>query len=282
MKNTDYSRLGLWESLSKHGFMIKKALLIIVLAILSMPVARAEVLVLVHGYASNASTWHMSGVNSVLMANGWRHGGIPAGVAATTEKTFYTVELPAAAPLMMQTRLLLDFMQMIRQRHVNEPLTLVGHSAGGVVARLALLGGNAAQVSRLVTIASPHLGTPRAAQGLDIVEDKPFFCPGPGWYAMKSFFGGDKYDYLKHSKWALRDMLPPGYGRLINWANVQPHPGIRYDAVVRQQGDELVPAFSQDMNNVPALKGKAKVWLSQAGHMLNIRDGELLISILSD
>jgi len=260
--------------------MIKKVVLMFALAILAMPIARADVLVLVHGYASNASTWHMSGVSRVLMTNGWQYAGLP-GAGVKAPKTFYTVELPATAPLMVQTGMLLNFLQAVRQRHAGEPITLAGHSAGGVVARLAVLRGNVAGVSRLVTIASPHLGTPRAAQGLDVVEDEPFFCPGPGWHAMKSFFGGDTYDYLKDSKWALKDMLPPGYGRLINWVNVQPHPDIQYHAIVRQQGDVLVPAFSQDMNNVPALKGRVKVWLSPAGHLLNIHDGELLVSILA-
>lgn len=261
--------------------MIKKAVLIIILAVFLLPVARADVLVLVHGYASNAFAWERSGVNHVLSTNGWQRAMVP-GSQSSGRKTFYPVELPAAAPLMTQTLMLLDFLQAVRRHHVDEPITLVGHSAGGLVARLALLRGNVAGVSRLVTIASPHIGTLRAKQGLDIVDDTPFFCPGPGWDAMKSLFGGDDYRYLKHSKGLLIDLLPPGYGNVMSWANGQPHPAISYDAVVRQWGDELVPAFSQDMNNVPALKGKAKVWLSQTGHMLNIHDGELLISILSD
>ena len=177
--------------------------------------------------------------------------------------------------------LLLDFLQGIRARHPNELLTLVGHSAGGVVARLAVLQGNPAGVSRLVTIASPHMGTPRAVQGLDVAEDKPFFCPGPGWYAIKSIIGGSNYRYLRDSRGALHDMLPPGYMNLINWVNQQPHPDIQYHAVVRQLGDELVPAFSQDLNSVPALRGKARVWLSRSGHALDMHDGEQLVNILS-
>ncbi|MCW8962250.1 MAG: alpha/beta hydrolase [Gammaproteobacteria bacterium] len=257
---------------------MRNLLLIIILSLLQLSAARADVLVLVHGYASNAATWEYSGVNRVLVSNGWR----PAGSSAATEKTFYLAQLPAKAPLMFQTRVLLNLLQDVRTRHPNEALTLVGHSAGGVVARLAVLQGNPAGVTRLVTIASPHLGTPRAAQGLDVAEDKPFFCPGPGWYAMKSIVGGSTYRYLRDSRGALRDMLPPGHLNLVNWANQQPHPDIRYHAVVRQYGDELVPALSQDLNMVPTLKGKARVWLSRSGHALNIHDGELLLNILAD
>ena len=54
----------------------------------------------------------------------------------------------------------------LRLQYPAEPLYLAGHSAGGVVARVVLLGANPFRVAALVTIASPHLGTVRAAQGL--------------------------------------------------------------------------------------------------------------------
>ena len=55
-----------------------------------------------------------------------------------------------------------------RPEGLVEKLILVGHSAGGVVARLVVLGNNPYRVDELITIASPHLGTVRAAQGLDV------------------------------------------------------------------------------------------------------------------
>jgi len=136
------------------------------------------------------------------------------------------------------------------------------------------------KVRRIFMLASPHLGTPRASQGLDIVDGKPFFCPGPGIAFAKSVIGGDDYQYLRGSRGALIDLLPQGSGNLLDWANSQPHPDVEYHAVVRQAGDALVPAFSQDLNQVPALRGRARTWISPGTHGLNPNDGRLLLKIL--
>ena len=256
---------------------MKKLFSLLILSLLLLSSARADVLVLVHGYASNAFTWNMSGVSRVLVANGWQDGAW----SPSSGKTFYALHLPAKAPLMTQAGILLNQLRGIRSRHPDEPLTLAGHSAGGLVARLAILNGNVAGVSQLVTIASPHLGTPLAIRGLDIAEDKPFFCPGPAWFALKESVGGSAYRYLRDSRGALRDLFPPGYFNLIGWANRQVHPDIRYHAIVRQHGDLLVPSMSQDMNVVPSLKGRVRVWVTHSGHLLNYQDGEILVRILS-
>ena len=38
--------------------------------------ARADVLVLVHGYLASADSWEISGINNLLDANGWKRGGL--------------------------------------------------------------------------------------------------------------------------------------------------------------------------------------------------------------
>ena len=254
-----------------------RLVIIILLYLVSLPVTAGQLMVLVHGYASNAATWDMSGVTRVLAANGWRHVSMPG----ENQKRYYAVSLPAHVPLLLQSLLLQHQVAMLRAQFPEDRLTLVGHSAGGVVARLAILSGNPLRVSRLVTIASPNMGTPRALQGIDIVEDAPFFCPGPGWRAVKSYFGGDTYRYLEDSRGALRDMLPTDFRNLTGWANLQPHPDIEYHAVVRQYGDVMVPAYSQDLNNVPMLRGKARVWLTHWGHYLDMRDAEVILEIVN-
>ncbi|TNF98998.1 MAG: alpha/beta fold hydrolase [Gammaproteobacteria bacterium] len=248
----------------------------------------ADILVLVHGYGANAASWAISGVNASLLNAGWQYGAIPStqetGKQAPVNR-FYAVELPATAPLMAQTNHLQAILQNIRQQHPDESLILTGHSAGGVVARLAVLGGNLANVSKLITIASPHLGTQRAIQSLEAVDDKPFFCPGPGVSMLKSMFGSSNYQYLRHSRGVLIDLLPPASGSLLDWANHQPHPDIEYHAVIKQPGmapgDEMVPAYSQDMNQIPALRGKVSIWQTTTGHMLGPNDGVLLVAILN-
>jgi len=255
---------------------------------------RADVAVLVHGYMSDARTWDASGVNQVLAGNGWQPVGVltatptgifrPAGLSSAANK-IYSVNLPAAAPLSIQARILAQQVAAVRQWYPHERLILVGHSAGGVVARMLLLGGNPYNVDTLITIASPNLGTVRAAQGLDVVDSKPFFCPGPGIQFMKSMLGGESYDYLEHSRGALVDLLPAESGNLLAWLNQQPYPDIHYYAIVRGSpyaaGDAIVPAYSQDLNNVPALRGRVETLYTPAGHSLNPQDGVLLARLLS-
>lgn len=137
------------------------------------------------------------------------------------------------------------------------------------------------RIKSLITIASPQLETPRVFEGLDVVDSQPFFCPGPGIDFLKTVFGGNQYQYLKDSRGAMLDLAPVGRGGLLDWLNQQPHPGIEYHSVVRKGGDNVVPEWSQDLNQIPALRGRAKVHLTQAAHGLNQLDGELLIKILS-
>ena len=270
------------------------SLLIGLLLLLHHPL-RADVLLLVHGYASDAQTWEYSGINHELQAHGWPRAGIltptgPGGVPYVlgsmpeSENKSFSVNLPAEAPLLVQADFLRGVLNGIRQHHPNDRLILVGHSAGGVVARLIVLGDNPYKVDELITIASPHLGTVRAAQGLDVVDSKPFFCPGPGVDFLKSVFGGSDYDYLKYSRGVLIDLLPAESGTVLTWLNQQPHPDISYTSVVRKTpfafGDEIVPAYSQDMNNVPALRGRVNVLFTDAGHSLNPQDGILLAGLL--
>jgi pimeloyl-ACP methyl ester carboxylesterase len=277
------------------GMFGKFPLLVAVLAMLIVQPALADVLVLVHGYASDARTWEQSGVNDALQAHGWPRAGVVtpgfgagmlpvAGLSSSLNKS-YSVNLPAHAPLLVQSDYMRAVLNLVRQLHPDEKLILVGHSAGGVVARLAVLGNNPYRVDELITIATPNLGTVRAAQGLDVVDSKPFFCPGPGIDMLKSVFGGSDYNYLRDSRAVLVDLLPAESGNVLAWLNQQPHPDITYYSVVRQSpfagGDEIVPAYSQDMNNVPALRGRAKVLFTRAGHALNPQDGTLLAGILA-
>ncbi len=266
------------------------------LGLLISRLVSADILVLVHGYASGAQTWEFSGINSELDARGWQRAGVlapgaegmqllPAQGVQAANKSF-TVSLPAEAPLAIQANYLAMALDALRRYYPDEKLVLVGHSAGGVVARFVLLGNNPYRVSELVTIASPHLGTGRAAQGLDVVDARPFFCPGPGIEFLKHMIGGSDYAYLEDSRGVLIDLLPVDSGNVLSWLNQQPYPDIKYYAIVRQtpfsSGDDIVPGFSQDLNNVPALHGRARVMYTPSGHGLNPQDGVLLANILAE
>lgn len=258
--------------------------------------AGAQTVLLVHGYASDAGTWDASGIQWRLAERGWQPAGVilsgPAGprlipaAQASGGDRVYTVNLPAAAPIGVQSAHLRAAIALLEQRHPDDGLIVVGHSAGGVVARAALVGAPPGNIRALITIASPHLGTERALQGLETVNARPFFCPGPGIDLLKELVGGSDYDYLEASQPLLHDLAPSGLGNLLGWLNVQPHPPIRYISVVRRApyalGDEWVPGFSQDMNNVPALRGRASTYVALAGHHLQAQDGVLLAELLSE
>ncbi|HID48300.1 MAG TPA: hypothetical protein EYP40_01595 [Chromatiales bacterium] len=254
--------------------------------------ARAEVLVLVHGWAANANSWVHSGVLPALSARGWHDAGVvragPDGIryfpasGQTAGRKIYRAVLPAEAPLRIQAAYLHAELEFLRQRHPADEFILAGHSAGGVVARLVVVrSGPALRIEHLITIATPNLGTARAIQGLDITDSKPFFCPGPGIDFLKSVVGGNDYEYLKVSRGALVDLTPAVPGTLIGWLNRQPHPEIRYTAIIRRR-DAIVPPVSQDLNQVPVLHGRARVRVVEAGHALLPADGSLLASLLAE
>ena len=260
-----------------------KRLLITVLLLLSTA-AQADVAVLVHGYLGSAVSWETSGVAHTLERQGWRRAGVatargilPAPTAGKGN-SFYTVDLPSMAPVGVQADLLGRMLGAISQRHADESIILIGHSAGGVVARMALVTGRVQQPKALITIASPHLGTLRAVEALDETDD-PFPIS-----VVKEFFAGDLYGVVRDSWEVLLDLTPEQPGNLLFWLNRQQHPEITYVSVVRPgpigAGDELVPAFSQDMNNVAALKDRSRVVATPVSHVLQPADGKLLVDLL--
>jgi triacylglycerol lipase len=254
--------------------------------------ARADVLVLVHGYLASADSWEVTGINTLLDANGWKRGGLISSAPATVAPVLvgpgkdaankvYVVDLPAEAPIIVQTDQFMAMLSTIRALHPDESMIIVGHSAGGIVARTALVRGNIQNVKALITIASPHIGTTLANRALKATDESGMFG------GLKSFFGGSGYDTLRRSRGLLFDLAHPYPGSLLYWLNAQQHPDINYVSVVRLDpvgfaGDELVPGYSQDMNNIPAIQGKSSVIITPAGHTLVAEDGTTLLQILNE
>lgn len=250
----------------------------------------ADIVVLVHGYLGSANSWEISGVNQQLKANGFRRGGAifatPAGsmltgAEATSDgRPVYNVTLPSRAPVLVQSDFLQRMLADLAIRHPDEKATLVGHSAGGLVARLTLVRFGAGQVDKLITIATPHLGTGLAAYALDETSD---IFP---IRFIKDIFAGDIYQTARSSKGLLLDLVPPRPGSMLFWLNQQPHPDISYVSVIRgidqqRSGDRIIPGFSQDMNNVPTLSGRSERVYLPTGHVLGPQDGALLSQLLN-
>ncbi|MBT3092068.1 MAG: alpha/beta fold hydrolase [Candidatus Thiodiazotropha endolucinida] len=264
---------------------MKRLILSLLISLTSLSL-QADVAVLVHGYLGSAYSWQHSGVNAALTSHGWQPAGIitPRGLlpapVGSAENKFYTVELPSMGPVGLQADMLRNMLGLVTQQHPEEPIILVGHSAGGVIARMALVQGGVDTPKALITIASPHLGTVRAVEALDETDD-PFPIS-----VIKEFFTGEIYDVVRDSWAVLLDLVPERPGNLLFWLNRQPHPSIRYVSIVRTGpvglGDELVPAFSQDMNNIQALNGRSETRLFSVSHALQPLDGRVLVELLAE
>ncbi len=246
----------------------------------------AEALVLVHGYLGSGNDWRGPGFVAALERAGWSDGGhlrseygivqarhSPARVSAME---FFTLDLPYEAPLLTQSEALADYLRFIEKRHPEESLVLAGFSAGGVVARLFLVRHPDAPVRALITIASPHLGTESADLAL-VASESPLGALAP-------LFGADT---LNRSQRLYADLARERPGTLLYWLNHQPHPDAEYISVVRtnastELGDLVVPADSQDMNNVAALHGRVTTLRVPGRHGVETEDGELLARLLED
>jgi len=259
------------------------------LLMLATASVKADIVVLVHGYLGSPDSWETSGINTRLQAAGWNRAGVvfstPAGIMMSKLPTppkdhqVYSVSLPSRAPVGIQADLLKRMLSDLQKRHPMEEVVLVTHSAGGVVARMALVKYGAGKVSKLITIASPHLGTGLAAYALNETHQS-----GPVG-VLKSFFGGNVYHTAKSSTGLFVDLVPSRPGNMLYWLNSRQHPAIEYISIARGKdininGDQIVPGYSQDMNRIPALHGKSQLYYVNSNHMLNPRDGELLALLL--
>lgn len=249
---------------------------ILIFFLISTSCYAGQTLVLIHGYLSDGSGWRPKGIVSALQAAGWQDSGhlfpnasLP-GVTppSPTGRYVYTVTLPSEAPLAVQAQYLDFYLRYLQQKHPDNSLILVGHSAGGVVARLVMVR-SGIPVKGLITIASPHLGTDKAEWGA-LLSDSPFSWISP-------FLG---LDTINRSEGLYRDLVRENPSSLLFWLNRQPHPRAFYVSIVRVACDEWVPTYSQDMNDVVALRGLAMTVTSVGGHSLHPADGPLLVSLL--
>jgi triacylglycerol lipase len=261
-----------------------RKLALVLLLLLAPGTAFTESLVLLQGYLADEDYWRSAGITQTLADNGWADAGTlritPGGIRADrpqpkSRRRAYTLVYPSEAPLMVQLRYLEQYVDAIQQLYPYESLILAGHSAGGVLGRLYMVEHPDAPVGALITFASPHLGAESAEIGA-MVGSSPF-----GWIAP--LIGGG---VLNLSQGLYYDLVRERPGSLLFWLNHQEHPSALYISVVRDDGgllslgDLVVPAWSQDMNQVAALRGRATRIVTEGGHGLTEADGELLLRIL--
>jgi len=262
---------------------------IVLVGLLASVTAQAQTVVLVQGYRSGPAVWHASGVGPVMAQSGIAPGGhlsltpdgvvVPLGPMAASEPKgprFVTIDLPTEAPVAMQAAGLSRYLAELRKRHPDEKIVLVGHSAGGVVARLVMVLNPELKVTRLVTIASPNLGTAVAELGR-MIGQSPL-----GWFTPLMNLGT-----INRSQALYHDLSREYPGNLLGWLNRQPHPAADYVAIVRvrgtvtpSSGDGVTNGYAQDLNTVPALAGRARTLFSPGGHDLRPDDGLLIAALV--
>jgi len=279
------STLFLNIELNTRATLFKLLLLLSFTLILPLQQAQAKTVVLVHGFLSDAHVWSTSGFIKALHQTGYTNGGVydfnPMGMLVpypvkSTNNVFYSVELPSQTNLQTQEGILLQYLQHIYSQR-QEPLTLVGHSAGGIISRLYLLDPMRVPVNGLITIATPHLGTP-TANIAHLASNSPI--------GMMVSMAGE--DALQDSRGLFSDLKEEKPGTFIFWMNHQPHPDIHFASIIRKNEsiskpnkfDFIVPPFSQDMNNISSLKGKSGVAITTDNHALNYKDGLVVVDIL--
>ncbi len=263
--------------------LLLRASLVLALLAFVLPVARAETLLLIHGHLGGAHNWRGTGIAARLVDAGWHDAGTIGrwrgkvtirGAPGRAAQRFYTVQLDGRTRLQAQTTALAGYVTRVLIRHPGSPLILVGHSAGGLVARLFMVQNPRIAVAALITIATPHLGTPLAQFG-ELIEESPL-----AW--LVPYMGANG---LGDSFALYRDLAEERPGNFLYLLNRRPHPPARYISVVRTaddgiSGDLLVPDWSQDLRRVAALRGRAHTLREPGTHALSERDATLLIHLL--
>lgn len=246
---------------------------------------QAKTIVLVHGFMSDGMAWRTSGFTKPLELAGIKDAGgynfSPWGMLLPLNLNhngdiFVTVELPSKANLQIQEGILIQYLQHLYANRI-EPITLIGHSAGGLVARLYLLDPVHQPVDALITIAAPHLGTPAANVA---------YLAGRTPIRMITSMVGE--DLLTDSRGLLSDLKEEKPNNFLYWMNHQPHPNIHYASIIRKNAkitkpgkfDYIVPPNSQDMNNIWALKSRSGIAKTLENHSISGKDGMMVVEIL--
>jgi triacylglycerol esterase/lipase EstA (alpha/beta hydrolase family) len=252
--------------------------------LVSTPSLQAKTIILIHGYLADGISWHTTGVTKGLIQAGWKDGGsyrygaqgmlIPHS-PWIKNNAFFTVDLPSKASIEIQTNYLSQYLEHL-YRLRKEPFIFIGHSAGGIVARYYLIHPTHVPARALITIGSPHLGTPAADLAL-LASNSPLGI-------MLEMAGQD----MRDSRGLFSDLKEAKPATFLYWLNQQPHPRIPYVSVIRSNKlkrkankyDFVVPSESQNMNNIEGLRGKSWAYLTQENHFLNAKDGAFLVDIL--
>jgi len=266
---------------------IMKKILLILLLTLNPTVLSAKTLVLIHGYMEDGMVWRNQGVTLPILQNNWSDGGSftmrSDGIQNYSRSksiplkrdVFYTVELPWTRSIDQQATILRYYLALIYAKR-QQAITLVGHSNGGLVARYALVSGENLPINALISIATPHLGSP-LAQLANLAHKTPV--------NELSQLAGNQL--LKDSERLFKQLKPEKPSNFLYWLNHQIHPSITYISIIRENTallphkfDYVVPPYSQNMNKIFALRNKSATFSVNKNHSLNSLDGRLINQLI--
>jgi len=267
-------------------FQVVSCRLLICFSFIVLPsISNADTVLLLHGYLGSTHEWQRAGIVKQLDDSGWLNAGllkiqsdrvVASNVSHQYTRRLYNLQLASEQSIDNQAKQLGQYIDYVRHKHADEQIILIGHSAGGVVARTYMVDKPNVDLTALVTIASPHLGTKNAEFAQSVSENLPIWVSGiPG------------IEKLYRSQGLFFDLMPNRSDNLIAWLNYQPHPQAQYYSIVREETDDaiqdfVVPSWSQDMNEVYALRGRSKTYTIKSMHSLTNKDGELIKKILLD
>lgn len=266
----------------------KMTLLSIMLFSFSFSV-KADILLLVHGFQSDMLTWQRAGIIGVLEQHGWEKtdylmatakGIVPLHTPEKTpQKKIVSLQLPSDIQLRVQANMFTAALHHLADQYPNDKVIVVGHSLGGLTARLSLVKNGEFQVTALITIASPHLGSDLAMVGMEQLNDNSMMK------MMKRMFGGGRYQMLERSAPVIYDILPEYPGNLLYALNRRTHPNIAYFSVVRsfsdgRLGDPIVPGYSQNMHSVAAIRRASLRILQGNKHALTQQDAYSILNAI--
>lgn len=268
----------------KSDFKRKLLFILLLIFLFSPGIIWADITILIHGYHTGAKTWRNTGIIRVLSSRGWHDISYSGQTLGNSGKYLIAVELPSKAPIEVQSAYLSQYLSDIAKSNPRHKIHLVAHSAGGIAARLTLVNNYSSFMSgkssefipvvQLITIATPHLGSP-IAEMLHSASATPigFFAP---------FFGMDE---INDAEILYKQLSREHKNGFLYWLNRQQHPPIRYTSIVRADGslisgDIYVPPHSQNMAFIPAINRHSQLILTLGDHGLKFNDGIIISHLL--
>lgn len=220
-------------------------------------------LVVFLGWSSFSMATTIVLLNGMTETNSWKKNNIDQNLSS--KHNVKVLRLPYRESIQFQSAYLNEFLQ-----GVDGDIVLVGHSAGGVVARNVLVRSGNKNIKSLITIASPHSGSDLAGIGSVLNEKIPF-----GNMFSKMILPDEHSAYIPMRQ-LNNDSL------FLNSLNNLRHPESCYVSIIKTGGavnNAYADTDSQNLNNIFGIFNSgnfSNVVFSNTGHSLHPSDVVLI------